>query len=206
MRLHALLTLALSLSFPVYAIIADEAYHIDYHLALLGIPQSGNTFFHQPSASSSASLLFTISEKGVLGAVNPKDGSLVWRQSLVDSLPAPSLDTQEVKKLPEEEQLKALKHNSPAKAGLLAENGSGFVVSYYGPTLSAWDAMTGKLVWQRVMPQGQHVRNVQLLSNGRKTTSPPAVDVVVLYGTEEGVILRLDGSSGAVVWKHTDTR
>jgi hypothetical protein len=136
MRLHALLILALSLSFPVYAIIADGAYHIDYHLALLGIPRSGNTFFHQPSASSSASLLFTISEKGVLGAVNPKDGSLVWRQSLVGSLPAPSLDTKEVKKLPEEERLKALSHTSPAKAGLLAEDGSGFVVSYYGPTIS----------------------------------------------------------------------
>jgi ER membrane protein complex subunit 1 len=206
MRLHALLTLALSLIFPVYAIIADEAYHVDYHLALLGIPQSGNTFFHRPSASSSASLLFTISEKGVLGAVNPKDGSLVWRQTLVGPLPKPNLKNQEVKKLHEEEQLKALTHTSPVKAGLLAEEGSGFVVSYYGPTVSAWDAMTGKLVWQRVMPHGQHVRSAQLLSSGRDNKSPSAVDVAVLYGTEESVVLRLDGSSGAVVWEHTDAR
>jgi len=206
MRLYALLTLALSLNFPVYAITADEAYHVDYHLALLGIPQSANTFFHRPSASSSASLLFTISEKGVLGAVNPKDGSLVWRQSLVVPLPGPNLDIEEVKKLPEEEPLKALTHTATANAGLLVEEGSGFVVSYYGPTISAWDAMNGKLVWQRFMPQGQRIRSAQLLSSDRDEKSPSAVDVVLLYGTEEGFILRLDGSSGAVVWEHTDTR
>jgi ER membrane protein complex subunit 1 len=206
MRLDALLTLALSLVSSVQAIIADEAYHVDYHLALLGIPQSGTTFFHRPSASSSASLLYTISEKGVLGAVNPKDGSLVWRQSLAGPLPKPNLAIQKVMKLPEEEQLKAFSDTSPSKAGLLAEEGSGFVVSYYGPTVSVWDAMNGKLVWQRLMPRGERIQGAQLLSSGRGTTPSSKVDVVVLYGAEEGVILRLDGSSGAVVWEHRDTR
>jgi ER membrane protein complex subunit 1 len=206
MRLDALLTLALSLVSSVQAIIADEAYHVDYHLALLGIPQSGTTFFHRPSASSSASLLYTISEKGVLGAVNPKDGSLVWRQYLAGPLPKPNLAIQKVMKLPEEEQLKAFSDNSPSKAGLLAEEGSGFVVSYYGPTVSAWDAMNGKLVWQKLMPRGERIQGAQLLPSGRGTTPSSKVDVVVLYGAEEGVILRLDGSSGAVVWEHRDTR
>lgn len=206
MRLDALLTLALSFISSVHSIIADEAYHVDYHQALLGIPQSETTFFHRPSASSSASLLYTISEKAVLGAVNPKDGSLVWRQSLAGPLPKPDLAVEDVTKLPEEEQPKAFGDTFPAKAGLLAEEGSSFVVSYYGSTVSAWDAMNGKLVWQRVIPQGQRVKSAQLLPSGRATSSSSAVDVVVLYGTEVGTIIRLDGSSGAVVWEHRDPR
>ena len=205
MRLNALLTLFLSSVSSVHAILADEAYHVDYHHALLGIPQAETTFFHQPSASSSASLLYTISDKAILGAVNPKDGSVVWRQSLADSLPEPPSVVEDVVKMADEEQQKALSIG-PAKAGLIAEEGSSFVVSYYGSAVSAWDAMNGKLAWQRFMPQGQHVKSAQLISSGRDVLSSSAVDVVVLHGAEGGTITRLDGSSGAVVWEYEDRR
>ncbi len=206
MRFSALLTLFLSSVSSVHAILADEAYHVDYHHALLGIPQAETTFFHRPSAFSSASLLYTVSEKAILGAVNPKDGSLVWRQSLANPLPEPPLLVEDVGKLSEEEQSKALRNIGPAKAGLLAEEGSDLVVSYYGSAVSAWDAMNGKLVWQRFMPRSQHVQSARLIPSGRNVSSSSAVDVVVLYGTAGGTVTRLDGSSGVVVWEHEDRR
>jgi ER membrane protein complex subunit 1 len=206
MRFYALLTLVLSCVSSVYSILADEAYHVDYYHSLLGVPQSETTFFHRPSATSNASLLYTISEKAILGAVSPRDGSLVWRQSLAGPLPKPHLVVEDVAKLPEEEPLKAFRDEGPAKAGLLAEEGTGLVVSYYGSTVSTWDAMNGKLVWQRVMPERHHVKSAQLVPNRRGKSSSSAADIVVLYGTVTGTILRLKGSSGEVVWEHTDMR
>ena len=206
MRLHALLTFVLSSISSVQSILADEAYHVGYHQALLGIPQAETTFFHQPSASSNASLLYTISELAVLGALNPKDGSLVWRQSLAGPVPKPHLVVEDFARLPGDEQLKALRETRLAKTGLLAERGSGFVVSYCGSTLSIWDAMNGKLVWQRDMPQGQHVQSAQLAPRGRDILSSAEIDVVVLYGTEVGTIIKFDGTSGAILWEHRDTR
>lgn len=206
MRLCALLILSLSLLSSVYSILADEAYQVDYHQALLGIPQGETTLFHRPSASSSASLLYTISEKAVLGAVNPKDGSLVWRQSLAGPLPESHRVMPGVGELSDEEQLKAFRDTGPLNARLLAKDGSGFVFSYYGATVSAWHAMTGKLLWQRVMPQGEHIKNARLVPHLDGSSSSSVVDVVVLFGTRVGVVTRLDGSSGAVVWEHRDTR
>jgi ER membrane protein complex subunit 1 len=206
MRIYAPLTLILWCISSVHAILADEAYHVDYHQALLGVPQAENTFFHRPSASSSASLLYTISDKTILGAVNPKDGSLVWRQSLAGPLPKPHLVVEDVADLSKQEQLRALRNTDPAKSGLIAQDGTGFVVSYYGSTVSAWDATNGKLLWQRVIPQGQHVKSALFVPNRREPQSPSAVDVVVLSGMQVGTITMLDGSSGAVAWEHTDSR
>lgn len=206
MRLYALLTLLLCYVCSVHSILADEAYHVDYHQALLGIPQPETTFFHRPSAASNASLLYTISEKAVLGAVNPKDGSLVWRQLLAGPLQKPPLVIEDVTKLPEKEQLKAFRESGPAKAGLLVKDGSGSVISYYGSTVSAWDARSGKLIWQSFMPEGQHIKDGGLVPSRHGTKSSSSPDVVVLYGTEAGTIMRLDGSSGVVVWEHVDTR
>jgi ER membrane protein complex subunit 1 len=206
MRLYALLILTLCHISSVFAVLADEAYHVDWHQALLGIPQSESTFFHRPSASLSASLLYTISDRGVLGAVNPKDGSLVWRQPLAELDTRPEWAVQELVKLPEEEQVKELRESLPAKGGLLARDGKGFVVSYYGPKVSAWDATSGKLIWQRVMPNEQHVRSASLVLRKQEVDSPEVVDVVVSYGVEGGTILKLDGGSGDVLWEHAGSR
>ena len=79
MRIQAFTFVALCVSSSL-AIFVDEVNDIDFHHALLGVPSPQSTFFHRPSSSSNASLLYTLSDRLVLGAVNPKDGSLVWRQ------------------------------------------------------------------------------------------------------------------------------
>lgn len=205
MRLYALLTLVLSCVYSVHAILADEAYQVDYHQALLGIPQIDTTFFHRPSPSSSASLLYTISDKAVLGAVNPKDGSLLWRQPLARPLPTSPLPVEDVK-VSGHEQLNTFEDATLLTAGLLAEGGTGVLVSYYGSTVSAWDASNGKLIWQRTMFHGRDVKSAVLMQRQRDTTSASTFDVVVLCGTNPATVIKLDGSSGAVQWEHTDSR
>ena len=112
----------------------------------------------------------------------------------------------DVVKLPGKEQGKAFRDGDAAKARLLTKNGNGYVVSCYGSKVSAWDAMNGKLVWQRVMPRGEHIKSALLEPRLGDSSSSSTVDVVVLFGTGVGVVTRLDGSSGAVVWENRDTR
>ena len=108
-----------------HAIFADEAYQTDSHHALLGLPQAHTTFFHRPSAESKASLLYTLSEKLVLGAINPKDGAVIWRQRLAD--PAQNCTT----------------------PGLLrAGEGGDTLISAVDGKVQAWDATDGRLAWE----------------------------------------------------------
>lgn len=106
----------------VSAIYEDEAYKTDYHHALLGVPQSHTTFFHRPSAASKASLLYTLSEKAILGAINPKDGSIVWRQQLAAG-------------------------TSSSGTYLRAEEGGGAIASAVSGEVQAWNAADGRLDW-----------------------------------------------------------
>ena len=108
-----------------YAIFADEAYQTDYHHALLGLPQAQATLFHRPSPVSKASLLYTLSEKLVLGAVNPKDGTIIWRQQLADQ-----------------------RGNGTTSGLLCAGEGGDTLVTAVGDTVSSWDATDGRLSWQ----------------------------------------------------------
>jgi len=101
---------------------ADEAYTNDFHHALLGTPEFHSTFFHRPSAASKASLLYTLSAKSVLGAVNPKDGSIVWRQRLSV-------------------------RNSSTGGGYLKTGEGGTVISAVDGEVQAWNAADGRLVW-----------------------------------------------------------
>ena len=107
------------------AIFADEAYQIDFHHALLGVPQAGTTFFHRPSPSSKASLLYTLSERQVLGAVNPKDGTLVWRQ-----------------------QLQRTAQNETNQGFLKAGETGDTMTTAIGRNIQTWDATNGRLVWE----------------------------------------------------------
>lgn len=109
-----------------HAIFADEAYQTDYHHALLGFPQAHATFFHRPSPASKASLLFTLSERLVLGAVNPKDGAIIWRQQLADQA-----------------------QNQTAVSLLRAGEGGDTLVTAVGGVTTSWDARDGRLGWQR---------------------------------------------------------
>ncbi|KAL8998081.1 MAG: hypothetical protein Q9169_002774 [Polycauliona sp. 2 TL-2023] len=112
------LLILFALSYPIHAIYADEAYTVDFHHVLLGIPQLDTTFLDRPSATSKASLLYTLSARSVLGAINPKDGSVVWRQQLRDG-----------------------------SALLNAPAGGTTVISAVNGTVQAWDAADGRLVW-----------------------------------------------------------
>ncbi|TID23736.1 DUF1620-domain-containing protein [Venturia nashicola] len=125
MRLLLALTAILPLAAAVFK---DEAYNIDYHHALLGLPQPKNTFFHPPNPASKASLIFTLSEKSIIGAVNPKDGNVVWRQRL-DSA-------------------------KNASRTLLREGeGVDIVASATDREVAAWAAKDGRLVWRDVFEE-----------------------------------------------------
>ena len=109
----------------VAAIFSDDAYSLDFHHALLGPPEEHTTFFHKPSTESKASLLYTLSDIGVLGAVNPKDGTVVWRQRL------------------------AKLEQDPSTYGLLKTTpGSDSVTSALDGKVQTWDAADGRLGWE----------------------------------------------------------
>ncbi|KAE8137335.1 hypothetical protein BDV38DRAFT_247087 [Aspergillus pseudotamarii] len=179
MRLQATLLLLASCVPSALAIYRDEVDHIDFHHALLGTPSSDSTFFLKPSSSSDASLLYTLSEKLLLGAVNPRDGSVVWRQNVSRSAAA-------------------------ADNGLLrASDGTNAMVSAVGDYLSSWSALDGKLIWERWFSD-EHVADLELLEL-EDAASPSAVkDTIALFGGKAGVVRRLDGDSGKVKWEYKD--
>ncbi|KAL8716361.1 MAG: hypothetical protein Q9220_000268 [cf. Caloplaca sp. 1 TL-2023] len=116
---NVILLLCILLVRPLGAIYADEAYEVDFHHALLGSPNPRTTFFHRLSTASKASLLYTLSDRSVLGAVNPKNGAIVWRQQLNSS------------------------------SGLLiASSGENAIYSAVGEAVQAWDAPEGRLLWE----------------------------------------------------------
>ena len=160
------------------AIFADEAYHIDYHHALLGIPQSHTTFFHRPSATSKASLLYTLSDKFVLGAINPKDGSIVWRQRLVDRA-----------------------SNETVKAFVKTADGESKIFSAVNEGIQAWDAVDGRMVWDWRGIGRSKALEVFAADGGQKY-------VLSLSGEEGkmGIIRTLAAETGGVLWELKDDR
>ncbi|RAL12728.1 uncharacterized protein BO97DRAFT_470195 [Aspergillus homomorphus CBS 101889] len=183
MRLQATLFLLASCVPSTWAIYTDEVDHIDYHHALLGQPTSQSTFFLKPSASSNASLLYTLSEDSLLGAVNPKDGSLVWRQNLTRFAPPAAQD---------------------GVSGLLrASEGTNALVSALGGYVSSWTALDGKLIWEKRFADDV-IADLELLELEDASTAPSAKDTVALFGGKAGVVRRLDGNSGHVKWEYKD--
>ena len=161
-----------------HAIFADEAYQTDSHHALLGLPQAHTTFFHRPSAASKASLLYTLSEQLVLGAVNPKDGAVIWRQRLAD--PA---------------------RNSTTPGLLNAAEGGDTLVSAVDGKVQAWDATDGRLAWE--WDGGDRTKVVDITPSPES-----GKDVLVLSGGEgSGFVVRnLAADTGEVLWESSDTR
>jgi len=182
MRFHALLFSGLSCVSSVLSIFADDAYNIDYHRSLLGVPQAETTLFHRPQASSNASLLYTISDKAVLGAVNPRDGSLLWRQALGGQ--------------PVENGARAC----------LAATGDGKLLSGYQSDVSAWDAVDGRLVWTTSLKVEVHVQSLELVPRPGQTSQD--TDVLVLAGgaPSSSTIMKIDGGTGVALWHFSDDR
>ncbi|KAL2263415.1 hypothetical protein VTK26DRAFT_6876 [Humicola hyalothermophila] len=195
---------------PAAAVFRDEVGHIDYHHALLGLPQRETTFFHRPRRDDRASLLYTLSDVGVVGAVNPGTGALVWRQDLVPSAEA-------------EAEVEAEADRQRWRGGqtgfLRAGAGEGWVVSAWGDSVQAWDAVSGRnKFWVGGFGTGEGrevVRDLEVMEmteqgEGRK-------DVLVLFeevphGKKKGfavqggtVLRRLNGEDGSVVWEFRET-
>jgi hypothetical protein len=163
------------------AVFLDEAYQTDFHHALLGLPQQHTTFFHRPQAESKASLLYTLSEKAVLGAVNPKTGAIVWRQSLA----------------------------SASKTGpsfLRAGEDEDVVISAIGSEVRAWDALSGRLVWGNEFGDGV-AADLEVIETAVETEPKRRKDAMVLFaGKSQGILRRLHGDNGDVVWEFHDKR
>lgn len=165
---------------PAAAVFADDAYQSDYHIPLLGLPKPDTTFFHQPHAKSRASLLYTLSDRAVLGAVNPKDGTVVWRQRL----PAAA---------------------NTSHLFLRAGEGQDTVVSAADDYVAAWTAGDGKLAWSKKLGQGV-VKDLEILEMPSASSETGAKDVLVLSGGDYGLLQRLDVDTGDVKWEYIDKR
>ena len=173
MRVLLSLLSAFLLPYLALALYRDEAYRIDFQHALLGPPLPRNTFFHRPASTSKASLLYTLSEKLLLGAVNPKDGALVWRQDLVER----------------SEDRRALQ-------GILrTASGSDTVVSAAGSRVQAWDAASGRLAWEW-RAEGT-VRGLEVLDRTGGAKDPL---VLTQEGDNAPRVARLRADDGSTVW------
>ena len=171
----AVITLLAHVSLAIYA---DEAGSVDYHLALLGQPGNSTTFFHQPVASSKASLIYTLSERNVLGAVNPKDGSLVWRQLLSSNRSAPH-------------------------GHISTGEGQEVLYSAVDNTAAAWSTSDGRFLWQESIP-GHAVKHVSMLSSDQRSQGKLNGDAIALWQGKQSLVQRLDAESGAVQWSFED--
>lgn len=180
------MSVLLSLLLPIYAIYSDEAFHIDYHYALLGSPQSHTTFFHKPYSTTNASLLYTVSDKAVLGAVNPKDGSLLWRQLLAGQ----PLD-------------------NASSSYLVAGEREGQLVSGYGRTVACWDALDGRLLWEHTVTAGTTITGLQAVPTLGSIANGATQDYVVLATPVDSnahtTLTRIAGDGSGVRWQHVDS-
>jgi ER membrane protein complex subunit 1 len=178
MRSNALfLWLVAACSHVVLGVFTDEAYSTDYHHPLLGAPLQYTTFFHRPQSDSRASLLYTFSEKGVVGAINPKDGSLVWRQEL----------------------------NNTRGGFLRAGEGETIVMSGADGKVQAWDALVGKLAWENDF-SGESVTDLEVMELEDAASDKKAKDVIVSFSSDSAIVRRLSGATGDEIWEFKDTR
>ncbi|KAL2142426.1 hypothetical protein VTI28DRAFT_1198 [Corynascus sepedonium] len=183
------------------AVFRDEIGHIDYHHQLLGLPRRETTFFHRPRRDDRASLLYTLSDLGVVGAVNPGTGDVVWRQLLSSSGEDGNRDV-----------------TGGGGQGSLylgdggfmrAGEGEGWVVSAYGGAVHAWDAVSGRnKFWVGLDNNGGvAVRDLEVME--MTESGPGRKDVLVLSEEEGGdgrgrtatVARRLSAEDGSVVWE-----
>ncbi|KAI1140685.1 DUF1620-domain-containing protein [Hypoxylon sp. FL0543] len=169
------LSLAVLLALPaaVRAVFKDEVDHIDYHHELLGVPQRETTFFHRPRPQEKASLLYTLSDLGVLGAVNPGNGGVVWRQLLSPNITG-----------------------GDGGGHLRAGEDETWLASALGSAVHAWDAISGRNVW--TLDFAGAVKDLEIM----EMTEGDRKDVLALH-EEDGttVARRIHGVEGRVVWE-----
>ncbi|KAK4219023.1 hypothetical protein QBC37DRAFT_166766 [Rhypophila decipiens] len=166
--------LLLALPSAVRAVFQDEVGHIDYHYELLGVPQPETTFFHRPRREERASLLYTLSDIGVLGAVNPTSGAVVWRHLLNGTL-------------------------TNGGGFLRAGEGENWVTGALGKSVHAWDGVNGRnKFWVDFDGEVKDLEIMEMTENNRKDV------LALFDEHGSTVLRRLSGDDGAEVWKYTE--
>ncbi|KKP01741.1 hypothetical protein THAR02_06157 [Trichoderma harzianum] len=163
--------LLLGLSSLVAAVYKDEVGQIDFHHALVGLPQSETTFFHRPKKDEKASLLYTLSDVGVLGAVNPNSGALVWRHQIFPGI-------------------------SHGGGHLRAPESENWIIAAHGQQVQSWAALSGRNLWQTEFNgQVKDLEVMELTESARKDV------LVLYEEDGVTVLRRLHGVLGSVVWE-----
>ncbi|KAK0387718.1 hypothetical protein NLU13_3963 [Sarocladium strictum] len=163
--------LLLGLSSIAAAVFKDEVGHIDFHHKLIGVPQSSTTFFHRPRKEDKASLLYTLSDVGVVGAVNPSNGEVVWRQQVTDEI-------------------------TNGGGHLRAPEGENWVASAYGSKVQTWNALSGRNIWQ--MEFDGSVKDLEILE---LADTPRKDVLALFDENGTTVLRRLHGGLGTVIWE-----
>lgn len=173
------LLLALLFALRTLAIFADEAGLVDWHYALLGLPHDRSTIFHQPYPDSKASLLYTLSERNVVGAVNPKDGNLVWRHDLQK----PGI----------------------GRGQMSTADAQDIIVTAVGDAVNVWAAADGRLVWERRFAQSRAV-DVALAGREHAQQSNETYIVYPLIAASTFKIYRFETEKDEIIWEYEDDR
>ena len=162
------------------AIYADEANNIDFYHSFVGFPQADRTFFHKPYAGSKGQLIYTLSEKNVLAAVNPKDGAVIWRQ--------------------------ILSSNTSAAPGLLiAAQDHSILASAVQGTVNTWSAFDGKAVGQTSFDES-HVQDIKFLDALDGQDSSAQRDFLVVIDGKKGGYCRHGPSEAGCKYLLEETR
>ncbi|KAI0600638.1 hypothetical protein F4775DRAFT_590195 [Biscogniauxia sp. FL1348] len=165
------LSLLLALPASVRAVFRDEVGYIDYHHELLGVPQRETTFFHRPRPQEKASLLYTLSDVGVLGAVNPSNGAIVWRHLLNGSI-------------------------THGGGHLRPVEDDTWLASALGSSVHTWDAMTGRNVWSLHFDGTVNDLEVmEMTEHGQKDV------LTLHEEDSATVARRIHGTEGRVIWE-----
>lgn len=158
----------------VQAVYEDEVGHLDYHYELLGVPQRETTFFHRPRPEDKASLLYTLSDVGVLGAVHPSSGAVLWRQFLTGNI-------------------------TNGGGFVRASEGENWICSAFGHSVHAWDAVTGRnRFWMDFTGEVKDLEVMEMTEKERKDV------LVLFDDNGATVLRRLNGNDGSVVWEFRD--
>lgn len=193
-RALALLVLTAAAPAAVNAVVyKDQVGDIDFHHQLVGLPQRDATFFYRPRREDKASLLYTLSDVGVLGAVNPSSGALVWRQLLVGD--------------DSSNDAAAEADATFGKGHVEAVDGEGWLAAGLGHSVHAWNAVSGRSVWWADF--AGEVADVAVAAAAAEKTDGVDVaarrDVLALFLEDGHVVLRrLAGNDGHVVWEHRE--
>ncbi|EFX02072.1 duf1620 domain containing protein [Grosmannia clavigera kw1407] len=180
----------------VHATYRDEVGDIDFQYDLVGVPQEQQTFFHRPRPDDRASLLYTLSDVGVLGAVNPGSGALVWRHLLED-------ESDESYDATTTATTGKTYTQASGHGRLAAVDGEGWLAAGLGSSVHAWAALSGRSLWW--MDFAGELVGLDVVAGAADT----AASILALF-REDGpastatVLRQLSSDDGRVLWEIRD--